>query len=39
MKPTEIIIVVRSGEGNEYYTVPTHKYAHVMELVQPRSKL
>lgn len=39
MKPDEIIIIIRKGEGNEYYTIPVHNYEKVMELVQIRSNL
>jgi hypothetical protein len=39
MKPDEIILIVRKGGGNEYYTIPVHNYQKVIELVQLQSKL
>ena len=39
MKPIEIIVVVRTESGNNYFSVPVERYTKVAELVQIKSKL
>jgi hypothetical protein len=39
MEPIEIVVVVRTESGNNYFSVPVERYNKVAELVQIKSKL